>query len=78
MAMSAEIIIQRLRNAQTSELSQLRADYDAYLATLTTGEQKQVINQVEPVLRELMHQSTNRLEEAAASYLPRSPKQIVV
>lgn len=78
MAMSAETIIQRLRNAQTRELSQLRADYDAYLATLTTGEQKQVINQVEPVLRELIQQSTNRLEEAAASYPSRRPKQVVV
>ncbi|WP_461056105.1 hypothetical protein [Spirosoma arcticum] len=76
--MSAEIIIQRLRKAQTSELSQIRADYDAYLATLTTDEQKQVINQVEPVLRELMHQSANRLEEAVASYLIRSPKQVAI
>lgn len=78
MAMSAEIIIQRLRNAQTSELSRIRADYDAYLVTLTAGEQKQVINQVEPVLRELMQQSTNRLEEAAASCLSRNPNQIPV
>lgn len=73
---SPETIIKRLQNSETSELSRLRADYDTYLTTLDAEEQKQVISQVEPILRELMHQSSNRLEEAVADYLSRSPKQV--
>lgn len=50
-----ETIMERLQNAEASELPRLRADYDTYLATLDVDGQKRVISQVEPVLRELLH-----------------------
>lgn len=62
-----ETIMERLQNAETSELPRLRADYDTYLATLDADGQKQVISQVKPVLRKLLHQSSNLLEEAVAN-----------
>ena len=69
--------MERLQNAEASELPRLHADYDTYLTTLDAEERKQVISQVEPILRELMRQSSNRLEEAVADYLSRSPKQVL-
>ncbi len=75
---AADAIIEQLRNAQTDELPRIRVDYDAYLTTLDTDAQKRVIGQVEPVLRELVQQSVNRLERAAAAYLYRSEKQAVL
>ena len=69
-------LIERLRNASTSELPRIRADYEAYLVNLTADEQTRIIDQINPVLRELAGQSINRLEESAATYLTRHKGQI--
>ena len=54
-------IINRLRNAATNELPGVRANYEAYLATLDADEQISVVQQVDAVLRELAGQLTARL-----------------
>ncbi len=70
------ILVNRLQSASTAELTTIRADYEAYLATLTTDEQLPVICQINAVLRELVGQSTERLEEVASLYLTRTKDEI--
>lgn len=71
-------LLERLKNASTTEIPVIRAEYEAYLATLNPTEQVPIINQVNSVLRELAGQSVNRLEEAAAAYLNRKEGKILV
>lgn len=71
-------LLNRLGNAPTAELPQLRTDYEAYLETLSPDKQTQVINRVEPILKESMKQSSDRLAAATTAYLTKKEGKVLV
>ena len=61
-------LLNRLQSASPAELITLKADYKAYLSRLDNQARVQAIKQVEPVLKQLMHQSVARIDSALAAH----------
>ncbi len=61
-------LLNRLQSASLAELPALRAEYEAHLSKLNDQTRMEAVKQVEPVLKELMHQSLARIDSAVATY----------